>query len=411
MNAEIIAVGTELLLGEIANTNAVFLSKRFAELGINVYRHTTIGDNLMRVKKAIADAFMRAEIVVTTGGLGPTADDITKEAAAAYFDLEMTLDVPSLEHITSFFARLGYEMKENNKRQAYFPSGALILDNPAGTAPGCIINKDGKICILLPGPPKELSTMYERHVKTYLLPFSGEILVARTLRFVGLGESALEDAIKDIIQNQSNPTIAPYAIGRAGEVTLRICAKAKERQGAEELIEPVAKKIMELVGEYVYGTDDDNLAEVVVKKLIENGLTISVAESITGGAFTSEIVSVAGASKILGESYVTYSNESKMRLLRVKEETLKTYGAVSAETAKEMAYGAAKISGADMAISFTGIAGPSGGTDEKPVGLMYMSLWYNGRCEVKKHMLFGDRNRIRDRAVALGFDMIRRMLP
>ena len=410
MNSEIIAVGTELLLGDIANTNAVYLSKRFAELGINVYRHTSVGDNLHRVKEAIADAFMRADIVVTTGGLGPTADDITKDAAAEYFGLDMELHEPSLERISGFFERIGYEMKENNKRQAYFPSGSLVLDNPAGTAPGCIIHKDAKICILLPGPPKELAAMYERHVKSYLLPYSCEVLVSRTLRFVGIGESAMEDAIKDIIESQTNPTIAPYAVGRVGEVTLRISAKAKEEKEAEELIKPVVEKIMERIGEFVYGLDDDTLAGVIVKKLGGKGLKLAVAESITGGAFASAIVGIPGASEVFDESYVTYSNESKMRLLGVKGETLRMFGAVSAETAKEMAYGAAKQSGADLAISFTGIAGPSGGTDEKPVGLMYVSLYFDGKCEVKKHMLFGDRNRIRDRAVALGFDMIRRAI-
>ena len=408
MSSEVIAVGTELLLGEIANTNAVYLSKRLAELGINVYRHTSIGDNLHRVREALGDAFSRADIVITTGGLGPTADDITKEAAAEHFGLDMELHEPSLAHIAEFFARIGYEMKENNKRQAYFPSGALILDNPAGTAPGCIIHKDEKICILLPGPPKELSAMYERHIKSYLQPYSREVLVSRTLKFVGLGESAMEDAIKDIIQSQTNPTIAPYAVGKASEVTLRICAKAKEEKEAEKLIEPVVKKIMGRVGEYVYGMDDDSLAGVVVNKLVEKGLTLAAAESITGGAFASEVVSIPGASEVFNESYVTYSNESKMRLLGVKEETLRMFGAVSAETAEEMAHGAAKQSGADLAISFTGIAGPGGGTDEKPVGLMYISLYFNGKCDVKKHILFGDRNRIRDRAVALGFDMIRR---
>ena len=408
MSSEIIAVGTELLLGEIANTNAVYLSKRFAELGIDVYRHTSIGDNLLRVKDAIAEAFTRADIVVTTGGLGPTADDITKEAAAEYFGLSMELDEPSLAQIAGVFARIGYEMKENNKRQAYFPKGALVLDNPAGTAPGCLIHLDGKICILLPGPPKEVSTMYERHVKSYLQPYSSEVLVSRTLRFVGLGESAMEDAVKDIIQSQTNPTIAPYAVGRIGEVTLRISAKAKEEKEAEELIKPVAEKIMERVGEYVYGIDDDTLAGVVVKKLKDKGLKLAVAESITGGAFASAIISIPGASEVFDEAYVTYSNESKTRLLGVKEETLREHGAVSAETAKEMAIGAAKQSGADIAISFTGIAGPGGGTEEKPVGLMYLSLFHKGICEVKKHMLFGDRNRIRERAVALGFDLVRR---
>ena len=429
MNTEIIAVGTELLLGEIVNSNASYLSEKLAELGINVYRHTTIGDNRQRLIDALGAAFNRADIVITTGGLGPTIDDITKEAAAEYFGLQMELHEESLLQIESFFARIGAEMKENNKRQAYFPKGAklineamlppeltvpepicCILDNPAGTAPGCVIIRNGKICILLPGPPKEVSVMYERHVKRLLLPYSNEVLVSKTLRFVGIGESSMEDAVKDIIEVQENPTIAPYASNRIGEVTLRITAKAKDAALAKELIEPTAKKIYERLGEYIYGEDEDDLAGVVVRRLKELGLTLAAAESITGGSFSAAIINIPGASEVFCESYVTYSNNSKIKLLGVNEETLQNHGAVSAETAEEMAIGTAKRSGADVAVSFTGIAGPGGGTAEKPVGLTYIGLHFRGKTETKKHMLFGDRNRIRERAVTLGLDLIRRFL-
>ena len=410
MKAEIIAVGTELLLGEVANTNAVYLSQRMAECGIDVYRHTTVGDNRARLIDVLSEAFARADIVITTGGLGPTADDITKDAVAAHFGLALELHQPSLLAIKAFFDRMGHEMKENNKRQAYLPEGAMVLDNPAGTAPGCIVSVGGKKCILLPGPPKEVDVMYRRHVKDYLMQYSREVLVSLTLRFVGIGESAMEDAVKDIVQAQGNPSIAPYAVDRPGEVTLRLCAKAKTEDDARMMILPVAGRIKERLGEFIYGENDDSLAQVVVAMLRGIGLRLAAAESITGGAFAAAVVSVPGASYVLNESYVVYSNHSKTKLLGVSEATLESHGAVSSQTAEEMAQGALKAASADISISFTGVAGPDGGTQEKPVGLTYIGLCYKGRTEVGKHILFGDRNRIRDRVVALGLDMIRRAI-
>jgi len=408
LNAEIIAVGTELLLGDIVNTNAQYLSQELALLGINVYRHTVIGDNLERLQAALGEAYSRCDLVITTGGLGPTADDITKDAVAAYFGLQMRLDEPSLEQIASFFTRIGSEMTENNRRQAIIPEGALILDNPVGTAPGCTVEANGKICILLPGPPREMIRMFNSHVTSYLHKFSNDILVSRVLRLVGIGESAMEAQIADILAAQTNPTVAPYALGRPGEVVLRISAKAADESAAKALIKPVANALYERLGDYIYGEDDDSLPAVVVAALKRRGMTVATAESITGGMLSAAIVSVSGASQVFNEGYVTYSNDAKIRQLGVSPDTLAKYGAVSEQVAMDMAAGAAKAAGADIAISTTGIAGPDGGSAEKPVGLTYIGLCYNGKLSAKKFILFGGRNRIRDRAVAHALDMLRR---
>ena len=410
MNAEIIAVGTELLLGDVVNTNAAYLSKEMANLGINVYRHSVVGDNAGRLQDAFEEAFARCELVMVTGGLGPTVDDITKEAAASYFGLEMQMDRQSLEDISGFFDKIGQKMTDNNKKQAIFPVGAVILDNPAGTAPGCIIEQDDKICILIPGPPREMKSMFERHIKNYLLQFSDGILLSRTLRLVGIGESSMEAKVQDILENQTNPTIAPYATNRPGEVILRISAKAHDEAEVRAMIAPVADILYERLGEYIYGEDDADLAQTVVDKMKSLNLTLSCAESITGGSFANAIINVPGASKVLQESVVCYSNASKTARLGVSAKSLEKYGAVSKEVAYEMAEGAAKSAGTDISISFTGIAGPDGGTDAKPVGLTYIGLYFKGNCEVKEFRLFGDRRRIRDRAVAYGMDMLRRRL-
>ena len=409
MNLEIIAVGTELLLGDVVNTNAAWLAKELAVLGMNVYRHTTVGDNMGRLQDAYHEAFSRSDAVIVTGGLGPTADDITKEAAAAYFGLEMELHKESLATIEAFFTRIGHVMTENNVKQAVFPVGSKILDNPNGTAPGCIIEHGGKICIMLPGPPREMQGMYGRHIKTYLASFSDGVLVSRTLRLVGIGESAMEEKVADILEGQTNPTVAPYATSRAGECILRISAKAADEATAREMMMPVADLLYQRLGEHIYGEDDDSLADIIVNRMTAQGLTLACAESITGGAFAATIINVPGASRVLQEAVVCYSNDSKVARLGVKAQSLEKYGAVSEQVAEEMAVGAAKSANVDIAISFTGIAGPDGGTDAKPVGLCYIGLYYSGTCEVKEFRLFGDRQHIRDRAVVHGLNMLRKI--
>lgn len=410
MNIEIIAVGTELLLG-LANTNGAWLGSQLAALGINVYRQTVVGDNQARVVAAFKEALSRADAIIVTGGLGPTQDDITKEAAASYFGLDMVLDEPSLKRIEAFFESIGHKMPISNKKQAMFPKGARVLDNHNGTAPGCIIESRGKICILLPGPPKEMQAMWHGHVFDYISKFSQGVIIYRDLRLVGIGESDMEEQIADIIIAQKNPTIAPYATNRAGELTLRIAAKAKDDDEAKEMIDPIAKMIYDRLGRYIYGEDDDTLAATVVKMLAQKGLSLSAAESITGGGFAAAIIDVPGASQVFYEGIVCYSNGSKETRLNVRPATLKEHGAVSAQVAYEMAQGVLYNSDADIGISFTGIAGPNGATEKKPVGLCYIGLHIVGQNTiVEEFHLFGDRKAIKGRAVAHGLNMIRKAI-
>ncbi len=408
MNAEIIAVGTELLLGDIVNTNAQYLSKELAKLGIGVFYQTVVGDNPERILTAFKNAFERADMIITTGGLGPTEDDLTKEMAAKYFNKEMILDEESLELITNFFKKQQFKMTDNNKKQAYIPEGSKILKNEKGTAPGCLIEEDNKIIIMLPGPPNETIPMFENHVKPYLQSKTDGVFYSKTLRVCGVGESMAEDMIKDIIEKQTNPSIAPYA--KTFEVHLRITASAKNIDEAKKLVEPVAKEIYGRLGDNVYGEDETSLESCVVELLIKNNISIACAESCTGGMLTAKLVDYPGASKVLKESAITYSNEAKISRLGVKEETLKKYGAVSKEIAIEMAKGIAETSNSDIGVSITGIAGPDGGTKEKPVGLVYIGLYYKGNVYVEELNIVGDRQRVRSRSVVVALDFIRRKI-
>ena len=396
MKAEILAVGTELLLGQIVNTNARDLASGLSDCGVIVYYQTVVGDNPGRLKQAIADAYERVDLVILTGGLGPTKDDLTKEIVAEYFGKKLVLDQPSLDRIQGYFDRMGREMNETNKKQAYMPEGCIILENSCGTAPGLIVEEGGKIAILLPGPPKEMNPMFEEKVKPWLSGKTGSTIKSRTLKMTDIGESNMAAEVSDLMEGE-NPTVAPYA--KEGESELRITAMAKTEDEADGLIEPVAKEIYARLGEYIYGEDDTTLVEALVKKLIEKKLTISTAESCTGGLIASEITSVAGSSEIFGSGYVTYANSAKMKMLGVKDKTLADHGAVSENTAKEMAEGARAASGADIAVSVTGIAGPGGGTPEKPVGLVYMALADDKGTIVKKLNLDGSRDKVRARTV------------
>ena len=403
MKAEIIAVGTELLLGQIVNTNARDLASGLSDCGVIVYYQTVVGDNPGRLKQAIADAYERVDLVILTGGLGPTKDDLTKEIVAEYFGKKLVLDQPSLDRIQGYFDRMGREMNETNKKQAYMPEGCIILENNCGTAPGLIVEEGGKIAILLPGPPKEMNPMFEEKVKPWLSGKTGSTIKSRTLKMTDIGESNMAAEVSDLMEGE-NPTVAPYA--KEGESELRITAMAKTEEEADGLIEPVAKEIYARLGEYIYGEDDTTLVEALVKKLIEKKLTISTAESCTGGLIASEITSVAGSSEIFGSGYVTYANSAKMKMLGVKDKTLADHGAVSENTAKEMAEGARAASGADIAVSVTGIAGPGGGTPEKPVGLVYMALADDKGTIVKKLNLDGSRDKVRRRTVKYVFKMV-----
>ena len=409
MKAEIIAVGTEILLGDIVNTNAKYLSKELAKIGINVYRQEVIGDNEDRLLDLFQEAFKRCDIVITTGGLGPTADDLTKETACKYFGMDLELHEESLKALKEYFTRMNREITENNLKQVYFPKEAKVLPNPNGTAPGAILEKDNKMIIILPGPPKEMKPMFDNYVKGYLASKGDGIIISKVLRFLGIGESQMATKVKDYIDNGVNPTVAPYA--KKDDVLLRVSAKGKSEEEALKLIEPVANEIKDIMGIDFYGEGEDNtIQDVVAKLLIEKNLTIASAESCTGGYIAGRLVSCAGISSVFLEGAVTYSNEAKMRTLKVKKSTLDSVGAVSEETAREMAEGIAKRAGTDIGISTTGIAGPGGGTKEKPVGLVYMGLYYKGKVKAYRFVFNGNREKVRNKAAVTALDLVRRAI-
>ena len=375
MKAEIIAVGTELLMGQIANTNAMYLSRELSGMGIDVHYHHVVGDNQQRLVELLKGILNRCDIVITTGGIGPTMDDLTKESVAEALGLPMVLDEESKETIENFFNIIHKEMTTNNLRQAYFPQGSVILKNPNGTAPGCIVEKDGKIIIILPGPPMEMQPMFAGHVVPYLGKSIGDVLKSRHIKVFGMGESSLETALMHLINGQTNPTLATYAT--QGELLLRVTAKAGTEAEAEALLQPVCDEIGEILGEKIYSYSNESLAEVVIDELQKRNLHVSFAESCTGGMLTSMLVDIPGSSNVLNESFVTYSNTAKMERLGVKKETLDKYGAVSHETAEEMAIGMYNNADCDIAVSVTGLAGPADAGDKK-AGLVFISL-YDGK--------------------------------
>lgn len=408
IKAEILAVGTELLMGQIANTNAQYISGRLPEVGIGVYYHTVVGDNPSRLKECLSLAIKRADIVIMTGGLGPTKDDLTKETISEFFGRKLVLHQESLQKIEDFFKKLNRDMTENNKKQAYLPEGSLVIENNNGTAPGCIIEDGQKVVVMLPGPPKEMRPMFDKTVMDYFSKKAKFKIVSRFVRIFGIGESAMEEKIIDIIDRQTNPTIAPYA--KDGEVTLRITAMCNNDKEGEELITPVIDEIKNRLGDTVYSVDNKSLEEVVGELLIKNNISISFAESCTGGLLSSKITDIPGISSVFAGSMVTYSNDVKARNLGVSEETLKTHGAVSSSTAKEMAVNIRRIMNTRLGLSITGIAGPGGATESKPVGLVYVALADENDVVCRKLNLLGDRNKIRNNTVLNALDMIRRYI-
>ena len=396
MKAEIITVGTEILLGDILNTNCRYLSRELAAMGIEMYYQITVGDNEERLLKTLEESLNRSDIVICTGGLGPTEDDITKEVCAKYFGYELGLHKPSLDAMIERFKHMNRVPTKNNEKQAYFPKEAYILKNDNGTAPGCIMEKEGKMIVVLPGPPKEMEPMFENYVKPYLSKLTDDVIESEVLRIIGVGESKVENDILDIIDSQTNPTIATYAKGY--ECTLRITAKAKSVEEAKELIKPMSDEMKRRFGQSLYATGETSIEEVVAKMLVENNLKIAVAESCTGGMVSASLINYPGISSVFMEGCVTYSNEAKMKSLGVKKETLDVYGAVSDKCAKEMASGVAARYNTNVGIATTGIAGPGGGTDEKPVGLVYFGIYINGKVITKKYVFNGDRQGVRERA-------------
>ena len=414
MRVDLVSVGTELLLGDIVNTNTAYLSKELAALGFGVFRQTTVGDNRERLLKTLESAFLENDTVIITGGLGPTDDDITKECAAEYFGREFYFHEYSWVKILERLTRSGRNIiTENNKKQAMIPEGAIVLENYCGTAPGIIIEENNKRIILLPGPPREMRDMFEKSVKPYLEKFSNKQFISKYVRFYGIGESLLETKIKDIMDNQTNPTLALYA--KTGEVLLRITVSGDDKAECEDLIRKQLDEIEKRVGEYIYLVGDEDISStqtemntVVANLLIENKFTISIAESLTGGKISSMLVEKSGISEALLEGVVCYSNKSKIDTLGVREETLEKFGAVSEEVAKEMVLGVAKRLGADFAVATTGIAGPNSDGSGKPVGLVYIGIYAQGDISVKECLFTGDRELIRYRTSVEALEEVRR---
>lgn len=406
LKVEILSVGTELLMGQIANTNAQFISRHLPEVGLGVFYHSVVGDNPQRLTECLHYALSRSDVIITTGGLGPTQDDLTKEVIAEALGLEMLLDTKSAEEIKNYFEKLGKVMTENNIRQAYFPKGCKILDNDEGTAPGCMINHNDKIIILLPGPPKELIPMFNKHVIPYFRERCASPLTSKFLRVVGIGESMVEKKLLSLVDGQTNPTIATYA--KDGIVTIRVTAHDEGEIPAALLVSDMCGKISSILGDSVYTDNDEDIEFTVFKLLAENKLTFSCAESCTGGMLSEKITSIPGSSQVFKCGTVTYMTSSKTEMLDVDPETINKYGVVSKETALAMVQGIIQKSATDVAVSITGYAGPQ--FADEPVGKVCIAVCAPGCRTVKEFRFSGNRDRIRTLSVINALDMVRRAL-
>ena len=409
MTVELISVGTEILLGNIVNTNAAWLAGQCAALGLSCYYQSVVGDNQERLRETLKTALERSDAVILSGGLGPTTDDLTKETAAEAMGMPLVEDPRSLERIEEYFRARGLEMTENNKKQALVPAGAVVLDNDNGTAPGLILEKGEKRVILLPGPPNELIPMFEERVRPYLQRLEPGILYSRTVKICGMGESKVASIVQDLIDSQTNPTIAPYA--KTGEVHLRVTARAQAEKEAKNLAKPRVKELEKPFGKDIYTTREDvALEQAVVDLLLNRQLTVCTIESCTGGMLAARLINVPGVSETFRAGFITYSNKAKRKVAGVKKKTLRKYGAVSPQTAGEMARGAAKTSHADVTVSVTGIAGPDGGSREKPVGLVYIGCHIGDRTTVQEYRFVGNRGKIRESAVSAALTLLRRCI-
>ena len=408
--AELIAVGTELLLGNIANTDAQMISEGLSAIGINVYYHTVVGDNPARLRSAVDIAKGRADIIITTGGLGPTCDDLTKQTLAQAFGLPLEFDQESAGRIAAYFQRLHPKrpMTDNNLQQAMLPKGCTIFSNDWGTAPGCAFQAEGVHVLMLPGPPRECRAMFTHRALPYLRKLGDGTIVSRTLKIFGMGESAVEDLLRERMNAMSNPTLAPYA--KEGEVELRITAKAPTDGEARALIAPVEEDLRTLLGHKVYGADIHSLEEAAFALLEAQGLTLGTAESCTGGLVAKRITDLPGSSAVLKGGVVSYTNEVKHGVLGVTQDLLDRYGAVSAQVAEAMARGARSVLGCDLALSTTGVAGPDPDDRGNPVGLVYVALAGPDFCHVREVHLGSGRERVRHLAANHCFDLVRRYL-
>lgn len=368
---ELISVGTEILLGDILNTDAQFLSIELARLGISVIHQSTVGDNRERLLAQLKEAADRSDIIILSGGLGPTPDDLTKEVCCDFFGKKMFLHEPTVEKIKTYFSTKGMKMAQNNLKQAMLPKDCVIFPNDNGTAPGMAIEKDGVHILVLPGPPRELKPMFRNCAVPYLMQFSDRIIVSHNIRTFGIGESLMAERVNDLFDAE-NPTVAPYA--KDGEALLRVTAMARTKEESENLCKPVINEIKNRLDGFVYGVDYTCIEEAVIEKLKEKHMKVATAESCTGGLIAKRITDVPGASEIFDCGIISYANEIKHRVLGVSEDDLNKYGAVSEPVARQMAQGALKVSGADIAVSVTGIAGPDSDSTNKPVGLVYIGL-------------------------------------
>lgn len=413
MTVELISVGTEILLGNIVNTNAAYLAERCALLGLSCYHQSVVGDNEERLEEELRRALSRSDVVILSGGLGPTKDDLTKEVTAKVFGRELREDPHTRERIQEYFDRSGRKLTANNWKQALVPEGATVVDNHNGTAPGLILEGDveegkGRTAILLPGPPNEIRPMFERDIAPYLNRREPEGIYSHMIKICGMGESQVEDQITDLME-QANPTLAPYA--KTGEVHLRITARAAGEEQAEALIRPVEEELYRRFGNRIFTNREEvTLEEDLVKMLGKRHMTLTTAESCTAGLLAGRIMNVPGASGVYREGYITYSNEAKEKLLGVRHETLQAHGAVSPETAREMAEGAAAHAEAQAALSVTGIAGPDGGTPEKPVGLVYIGCCVGGQTRTVMYHFTGNRAKNREYAVVNALTLLREEL-
>ena len=410
--AELIAVGTELLLGNIANTDAQMLSQGLSALGINVYYHTVVGDNPQRLRAAVELAKSRADILITTGGLGPTCDDLTKNVLAECFGKKLVFHAPSARRIEAYFERLhaGRPMTENNYQQAMLPEGCTVLDNDWGTAPGVAFEADGVRVIMLPGPPRECRAMFTHRVLPYLKSLADGVIVSRTLKLFGIGESSMEAQLREEMEAMTNPTLAPYA--KEGECELRVTAKAATAEEAQALLQPTVDQIKALFGSKVYGVDVPSLEAVVEDLLRQKGMTLGTAESCTGGLMAKRLTDVPGASQVFKGGVVSYTNEVKHGVLGVPQDMLDRFGAVSAPVAAAMAEGARRALGCDVALSSTGVAGPDRDDRGNEVGTMFVAIATAEGTHVKELHLGARpvRARLRTQTASHAFDLARRYL-
>lgn len=405
MKAEIISVGTELILGNILNTNTYYLSKRLWEIGIEVLYHTSIKDEPKFLEEALNIALGRADLLIFTGGLGPTSDDMTKEVICKTLGIDMELNKEAEKDIKDYFYSLNRPMSGNNIKQAYLPKGAQYLINEIGTAPGVYIENSGKKIIMLPGPPKEMKLMFNK----YVIPLIKQdyIIKVQTINTIGIGEASLETILMDLTSSK-NPTIATYP--KEGQVDIKLVAKGYDEDKVDCLLKEMKERISGRISEYIYSYKDEKIEEVIVNKLKRKKLKIAICESCTGGLITSKLTKIPGVSEVLERGIVTYSNKSKVEEVNVNKTTLDKYGAVSEEVALEMAQGILEKAGVDIAVSTTGIAGPTGGSNKKPIGLVYIGIATRNSSYAIKSIFKGDRESIQNRAALKAFDELRKIL-